>query len=312
MNGDVKFALNGVIPALVAPINDAGSIDFAILEKQVKYLVSHGAHGIFVNGSTGEGPLLSISEKVDLLRVARAAAGSEVFLVAACLAPSTEHVLREVDAMAAVGPDFVAAVTPYYYAPTQHIIIKHFRSIAAESPVPLVLYDIPSNTHSKIALDAIVELSHEKNIAGIKDSSGDAVSFARGLIHPDIPESFSWIQGDDYLDAFSMLSGASGIVTGLGNVRLDPYVALYGAAVAGNRNAALAAQREINSLAQIFECVGHRIIPAIKAAVAFDGRCLPRMKMEHHTLSAEDIETVLAVLNGLGAGLNRAAIIESD
>ncbi len=300
MTASTTPKLKGVIPALVTPIRDDGTIDFEILVKQVRYLVDRGANGMFINGTTGEGALLSTSEKADVLRTARDASDGRAFLVAACIAPSTEQVLREIDAMAPHGPDYIAAVSPYYYAPSQEIILNHFRALSQASPVPLVLYDIPPNTHSKIELATVVALSREKNIAGIKDSSGNAAGFTRGMLHPEIPADFSWIQGDDYLDAFSLLSGASGIVTGTGNVRLEPYVTLYNAALKGDRDGALSAQREINALCGIFEQVGGRVIPAIKAATALDGRCLPRMKMAYHTLASSDISKVRDIMQSLG------------
>ena len=105
----------------------------------------------------------------------------KIFLCAACLQPSTEMVMNEIKMIEKYKPDYIVAVTPYYYSTSQDIIIEHFKKIAHYSSVPLILYNIPQCTHNKIELNTVLELAKEKNIAGIKDSSGDFISFTRGV-----------------------------------------------------------------------------------------------------------------------------------
>jgi len=84
-------------------------------------------------------------------------------------------VLRELRSLARLEPEYVVAVSPYYLAMRQQDILEHFRQIAREAPAPLILYNIPGNTHNPMTLDTILELAQESNVAGIKDSSGDFI-----------------------------------------------------------------------------------------------------------------------------------------
>ncbi|GAG72039.1 unnamed protein product, partial [marine sediment metagenome] len=168
-----KKGLEGIIPALILPVNKEGKINFKLLEKQTTYLISESINGIFINGTTGEGAWLTMEEKVQVFKSIKEINKGKVFLCAACLQPTTELVISEIKIYEKYEPDYIVAVTPYYYSVSQDIIIEHFKKIADFSSVPLILYNIPQCTHNKIELSTILKLAKEENIAGIKDSSGD-------------------------------------------------------------------------------------------------------------------------------------------
>jgi len=294
-----KKRLEGVIPALILPVNKEGKINFKLLEKQTTYLISEGINGIFINGTTGEGAWLTMEEKVQVFKSVKEINKGKVFLCAACLQPFTEMVINEAKIFEKYKPDYLVAVTPYYYNVSQDAIIEHFRKIAHCSSVPLILYNIPQCTHNKIELSTILKLAKEENISGIKDSSGDFISFTRGMYAP-APESFSWIQGEDYLDGPSFNCGADGIVTGLGNLFIDPYVRMYEQAKKGNYQEVNEMQKKITELYEIIQTSGGKVIPAIKAGVALLGRSTKWMKMLSLTLGDEDIEKVKRVVIKLG------------
>jgi len=294
-----KKKLEGVIPALILPVNEKGKIDFKLLEKQTTYLISAGVNGLFINGTTGEGAWLTTDEKVEAFKVAKEISEGKVFLCAACIQPSTEIVINEIKAFEKLEPDYIVAVTPYYYSVSQNVIIEHFKKIAHYSSIPLILYNIPQCTHNKIELSTILKLSQEENIAGVKDSSGDFISFTRGSC-TSVPESFSWIQGEDYLDGPAFNCGANGIVTGLGNVWIEPYIKMFQAAKARNNSRVNEIQKEINNLYELIQITGGKVIPAIKAAVTLLGRSTKWMKILSLTLGDEDIEKVKRVIIKLG------------
>ena len=294
-----KKRLAGFIPAPLTPLTEGGSVDFGLLEKQVEYLVAAGADGLFVNGTTGEGAWLATREKADILRAAKEVVAGRAFLAAACLQPSTPQVLAELEVMLPLEPDFVVAVAPYYYAVPQEAVAAHFRQLARRSPVPLILYNIPQCTHNPIALDTVLELAREPNIAGIKDSSGDFISFCRGLA-ADVPEGFSWIMGEDYLDGPAMLTGADGIVSGLSNVWAGFHAALVRAAQAGDRAGVLASQAKIHQLYGIHRVTGGKVIPALKAGAELFGRSTRHMRLASLSLGDGEAAAVRGVLEGLG------------
>jgi len=230
---DNKKKLTGIIPAIIIPLGKDGQIDRDSLIKQTDYLSTAGVHGFFINGTTGEGPWLSIEEKKTVYQIVQKTRKKSQFLCAACIRPSTEMVLKEIKIFSDLEPDYIVAVTPYYYHVSQGDILYHFTEIAKESPVPVIVYHIPQVTHNNIELSTILKLANIENIAGVKDSSGNFVNFSRGCLS-QVPAHFSWIQGEDYLDAASLNIGADGIVTGLGNVYIEPYIRMYQAALSND------------------------------------------------------------------------------
>lgn len=290
--------LNGVIPAVIVPFDEDSQINTQLLRKQIDYLASSGVQGFFVNGTTGEGAWLSVEEKIKVYRIIREMKKKDQFLCAACIQPSTEMVLREIGVFTPLEPDYIVAVTPYYYGVSQNDILCHFREIAHHSSVPIIIYQIPQNTHNHIEISTILELAHSDNIAGIKDSSGNFVNFSRACLNK-VPDYFSWIQGEDYLDAASLNIRANGMVTGLGNVYIEPYVEMYQAAHSNDFEKVYQMQRKINALYEIIQVTGIKVIPSIKAAVSLLGRSNKWMKMASQTLNTHEVNRVKEVLESL-------------
>ena len=290
--------LRGVIPALIAPIKEDGTVDYTLLEKQVNYLCQGGISGIFVNGTTGEGAYFDTQEKLRILKKVQEFIPGGVSLCAACIQPSTAQVLEEMRIFKKLRPDFVVAVSPFYLGASQDVILHHFREIAKAAPAPLILYNIPQNTHNPISLETIFKLAGEKNIAGIKDSSRNMVTFSRGVLST-LPGSFAWIQGDDYLEAVSYLIGAKGVVTGLGNIWIDPYIELYRSFQKNDITGIREGQRKINALLEILEVTGYKVIPSIKAATELLGRGSRLMRIPAMVLSDGEIDKIAHVLSKL-------------
>ncbi len=297
-HGSVKKKLEGVIPAPLTPLTEQGRVDFSLLQKQISWFLQAGVNGLFVCGTTGEGAYLTTAEKRDIFTAVREVTGTRVPLCLACIQPSTSQVLEELAALESLEPDFVVAVTPFYYGMPQEAILAHFRDIARRSPVPVILYNIPQCTHNPVAVETVLELAHAQNIAGVKDSSGDFVSFTRGLL-ASVPAHFSWIMGEDALDGPALLAGADGIVSGLSNVWVQFYVDLYRAAAAGEREGVKKSQARIDRLYAIHRVTGGKVIPVLKAGASFFGRCSLRMKIPSLTLSEGEAQAVRSVLREL-------------
>lgn len=290
-----KKRLEGVIPALILPVEENGKMNFNFLEKQVNYLSSAGVDGVFINGTTGEGAWLTLEKKVQIFKLVKEFSEGKIFLCAACLQPSTDMVINEIKIIEKYEPDYIVAVTPYYHSVSQDIIIEHFKKIAHYSSVPLILYNIPQCTHNKIELNTVLELAKEENIAGVKDSSGDFISFTRG-VYTSMFESFSWIQGEDYLDGPSFNIGADGVVTGLGNVFIEPYIQMYKEAKKENYQKVNEMQKKINKLYEIIQVTGGKVIPAIKAGTALLGRSSKWMKVISMSLNNNEVRKIEKIL----------------
>jgi 4-hydroxy-tetrahydrodipicolinate synthase len=299
MTAKEKQQLRGVIPAIISPMDEQGKIEFGLLEKQAAYLSGAGVHGFFIGGTTAEGAYLSTEEKGEIFKAVRRVSQGRQFLCAAYIQPSTDAVLEQMRALEATEPDYIVAVTPYYLAMRQEDILQHFRRVAAAAPAPLILYNIPGNTHNLIALETVLQLAQEKNIVGIKDSTGNFVDFSRGVLG-ESPEGFVWIQGEDYLDGPSLMAGCHGIVTGLGNARIEPYVRIYKAAREEDWQTVRACQARINVLYGIIRLCGNSIAAA-KAAAELSGRGSRWMRQNSQSLSDGQIREVQRILREFDA-----------
>ncbi|HUZ17202.1 MAG TPA: dihydrodipicolinate synthase family protein [Spirochaetia bacterium] len=291
-------AIHGVIPALTLSLNDEGTIAFDVMERQISYLIHGGISGLFVNGTTGEGAFLSSVEKRTVLGFVRSIVGTRIPLYAVCLQPSTEAVIQEIREIEGEQPDYVTAVTPYYYPADQAVIEDHFTKIADASPVPLVVYDIPGNTGNTISAETLIALSKHPNIVGVKDSSGDFSKFCKVFLNVD-HSSFACIQGDDYLNGGALLLGAPAVVTGMGNVRIEPFVRMYAAARQCDIESVRESQLLMFQMGEIFDLV-HDTISCVKAGLEILGRGSRRMKLPSMTASEAQVEAIRGVLEFLG------------
>lgn len=295
---DMAANLKGVIPALAVSLTEQGRIDHELVRRQISYLVRGGIHGLFVNGTTGEGAILTTAEKLEILQLVKSSADVNIAVCAVSIQPSTEAALAEIRQFQDISPDFVAVTTPYYYALPQEAIIEHFVTIADASPIPLVLYNIPQNTHNAMTADTIARLASHPNIAGIKDSSGDFETFNQ-VVYSVGGARFTCLQGSDVLAAASFAAGAAGIVTGLGNARIEPYIDLHRAACADDRPGMKSAQMRIYAMTKIIDASGGKGISAIKAAMECQNRGRRSMKSPYMAVNDTEFDKIRSVIDGL-------------
>ena len=199
----------GVITAMVTPFADDGSLDLEAAAALARWLADHGSDGLVVAGTTGEGPVLSDEEKLDLWRAVSEAVTIPV--VAGTGSNDTAHSVELTRRATACGVASALVVTPYYNRPSQAGIEAHFRAVAAASDLPLLVYDIPVRTGRKVAHDVLVRLAREvPTVVGVKDASGDPAGSARLLA--DAPDSFELYSGDDGLTLPLLAIGAVGVI----------------------------------------------------------------------------------------------------
>ncbi len=261
--------IGGVLPAVITPLRRDDRLDEQAFERHLRNLLDAGVHGLFIGGTAGEGPYITPEERAELWQVATATAGDEIRLVVAFLQPDTRSVLRAMQQFAQRQgrrrPDFVSAITPLYYPMDQTALIAHFEAIAEEAPAPLIIYNIPGNTHNPLTLDTLMQLGRHPRIAGVKESSGDFALFSQGVLNCDRAE-FAWIQGKDLLDGPALMIGAPALITGLGNVWIEPYLELYQAATKHAWDEVDRYQRLINGLSHALRSAGVSPLSATKSA----------------------------------------------
>jgi len=243
----------GVVPPVVTPRTAEGDLDLAGLEAVVEHLIQGGVTGLFPLGSTGETPYLTQAERAEVLRTVVSANAGRVPLLVGANDQTVDRVIDEARVVLSIGADALVVTSPYYALSDDAEVLRHFRSIAAAVDVPVFAYDIPVRTHYKLPVALVSELAHDGTLAGVKDSSGDDVSFRQlALATRDVP-GFSLFTGHEVVCDGAMLSGAAGIVPGLGNVDPAGYRRLYDAAVAGDWEAA---RTEQDRLTRLFSIVG--------------------------------------------------------
>ena len=198
-----------VATAMITPFGDGGSLALDVAADLARWLVEHGNEGLVVAGTTGESATLTHDEQIALIETVVGAV--DVPVVAGAGSNDTRAAVDLTERATAAGATGILSVTPYYNRPSQAALVSHFRTIAASTDLPIMLYDIPGRTGRKIATDTLLELAHDvDNIVALKDAAGDPAETA--LFLSQAPEGFEVYSGDDKLNLALLAIGAVGVV----------------------------------------------------------------------------------------------------
>jgi 4-hydroxy-tetrahydrodipicolinate synthase len=200
--------LRGIFPAIPTPVNPDDSINVAATRSLLGYLLKQGIDGVLPLGGTGEYGALSRSERVRMIEVTAKEAAGRVPVIAGVLDPGYHDAIQAAKDFAAAGADALLVLTPYYTNPTQAGIRDYFLRYADESPVPILLYEIPYRTRIAITPEVIHELSRHERIIGMKACNTDMWHFLRVVAGVD--QSFSVLSGEDTLFPLHVAAGARG------------------------------------------------------------------------------------------------------
>jgi len=199
-----------VVTAMVTPFGSDGELDLDAAALLARHLVDNGSDGIVVAGTTGEGPVLTDAERIDLFRAVIEAV--TVPVIATSGTNDTGHSIIMTKEAAAAGAAGVLVVTPYYNRPSAAGLSAHFRAVAAASELPVVLYDIPVRSGRRIGADLTILLARDvANIVAVKDATGDVASAAR--VVSEAPTGFEVYCGDDPLTLPFASIGGVGIIS---------------------------------------------------------------------------------------------------
>jgi len=226
--------LRGVFVPLITPYASDGSVALDALEGLANAMLDAGAAGLVPLGTTGEVPLLEADEKRAIVDVcARVAAERDAQLIVGAGTNSTRATVDAVRALSSVpGATAALCVVPYYVRPSQAGIVAHFAEVAAASPVPLVVYNIPPRTGRLLEPDGLLELARTPNICGVKQSIG-ALDDGTLRVLAEAPEEFAILSGDDALMFPLVLLGAAGAICASAHVCTERFVAMIECGLAG-------------------------------------------------------------------------------
>lgn len=222
-----------MIPPLVTPFHANGALDLAAFEANLEAYAAFDLGGYLVLGSNGEAASLEQEEKLVLVRVARAGAGSRLLLAGTGL-ESTRATVAFTSRVAEAGVDAVLVLTPHYYKPqmTAEALIRHFEAVADASPIPVLLYSVPQFTGLPFAPGVAAALAKHPNVRGMKESSGDIGLLARIL--SAVPQGFQVACGSATVFYPALCLGAPAGVLAVACCAPGPAVALHRAFEAGD------------------------------------------------------------------------------
>jgi len=218
----------GVVPPLVTLLNPGEEIDQQGTRKLIEHVISGGVHGIFLLGTTGEGMRIRDKECQKAIEIAIEQVNGRATVMVNCSDFGTRRALERIRIAERLGAD-AAVVTISYYLPgfSQEEMAIHYKQLAAESKIPLFIYNLPQGGRAAIELDTVEELSEVENIAGIKDSSQDQEPLSKLIQRFKDREDFRVFVGTEVLMVKCLISGAHGCVPSIGNVRPDLCINIY-------------------------------------------------------------------------------------
>jgi 4-hydroxy-tetrahydrodipicolinate synthase len=265
--------LTGVLPALISPLNSDGTVDEGAVARLVEHVIKGGVRGVLALGSTGETASLDETARRALLSSVVAAAAGRVPVICGVAQSHLAAARTEVEAAARLGAVAALVAPPFYYLIDQPTVLAFYRRLAKDSPIPILLYNIPQYTKVVAEPATVATLAHEGTIAGIKDSSRDFEYFegvciaARGL------PAFRIFTGSDTMLLPSLTMGGAGTICGAANVAPHWVVRIF---EAFQRRDVVAARQAQDDLYQLVMVLRGGVFPAaIKAACHQQGLCEP-------------------------------------
>ena len=263
--------IQGSIVALVTPMHEDGSVDFAALRKLIDWHVAEGTDCISVVGTTGESPTVTVDEQKEIIRVTVEHVAGRVPVMAGCGANSTAEAITLARYAREVGANCQLQVVPYYNKPTQEGIYAHFRAIAdvTGSDLPVLLYNVPGRTVADLQHETVLRLAQVPGIIGIKEATGN-IDRAQWLIR-EAPAGFGVYSGDDPTAVALMLCGGQGNVSVTANVAPRLMHELCMAAITGDAKGAMQLQRRLMPLHRNLFVEANPI--PVKWALSRLGRC---------------------------------------
>jgi 4-hydroxy-tetrahydrodipicolinate synthase len=206
----------GSIVALVTPMHEDGSVDYAALRRLIDWHIAEGTNCIGVVGTTGESPTVSMDENCEIIRVAVEHAAGRVPIMAGTGANCTAEAIELTRFAKQVGADCHLSVVPYYNRPSQEGIYQHFKAITEAVDLPLVLYNVPGRTVADMLPETTLRLAQLPGVVGIKEATGNIERACFLIKHA--PKGFAIYSGDDSTAVALMLLGGQGNVSVTANV----------------------------------------------------------------------------------------------
>ena len=223
-----------VLVALVTPFDADGEVDWPAVETLMDDVITAGADGLVITGTTGETSTLTDPEKLKLVEVGKSVSAGRAKIITGGGSNETAHAIDLYKKSEKLGADGIMIVTPYYNKPTQAGVLTHFRLIADATDLPVILYDIPGRAGIEIKYETFLRAAKHPNIIAVKDAKGNLAEASRVMNETDL----MYFSGDDANTLPLMSIGAKGLIGVTANIAATPYRIIVDAVNRGDLAAA--------------------------------------------------------------------------
>ena len=288
--------IRGSIPAIVTPMQEDGSLDLATLRRLLDWHIAEGSDAVVVVGTTGESPTVDMDEHCLLIRETVAHVAGRIPVIAGTGANSTSEAVDLAQCAKAAGASAHLSVVPYYNKPTQEGLYQHFKAIADEVELPLIVYNVPGRTVADLSNDTTLRLAQVPGIVGIKDATGN---LERGIdLIKRAPPGFAIYSGDDATGFALVLLGGHGVITVTGNVAPKLMHQMVMAGLNGDIRTGRAINDQLLGLHKQLFCEANPI--PVKWACARMGLIKDTLRLPLTTLSSDCHERVRVAMREAG------------
>lgn len=291
-----KLEIKGIIPPVVTPMNADETVNIAELRNQVERQIAGGVHGIFPFGTNGEGYILSLKEKEEILEATIDQVKGRIPVYAGTGCISTQDTIYMSKRAEQLGADALSIITPSFAVASQKELYDHYVEVAKHVNIPIVLYNIPPRTGNKLLPETVAKLAKDVDvILGAKDSSGDRENLKAYITQTrDVGKDFAVLAGNDGNIVFCLKEGGAGGIAGRANLWPATVASIYDHFVAGELEEAEAAQEAISKIQRVFKYGNPNTI--IKKAVNLLGYPVGDCRRPFNYLCDEGVEELKAVL----------------
>jgi 4-hydroxy-tetrahydrodipicolinate synthase len=291
--------IEGTMTAIVTPFKTDGTIDQDALRAHIHAQIESGMDAIVPCGTTGETPTLTLDEYKLVVSTTVEMAGGAIPVIAGSGSNDTRTAVETTQLAHALGADVALVVTPWYNKPGPAMLEAHFRRVAADGGLPVMLYNVPGRTGLNMSSTVCSNLSRVDNIIAVKEASGN-LGQVQEIIGNTDPDRFTILSGDDGMALAMYALGAHGLVSVAGNVVPDELINLRGRFLAGDVAGAAALNRRLFPLFQALFCESNPV--PCKAALSMMGRMTDVVRPPLGPLQEMSTERIRIVLTMLGIG----------
>ncbi|HBG21840.1 MAG: 4-hydroxy-tetrahydrodipicolinate synthase [Syntrophaceticus sp.] len=289
-------AFGRILTAMVTPMKENGEVDYDVAAELACHLSETGSEGIVVAGTTGESPVLSSAEKCQLLKVVKGAVSGKSKVIAGTGSNDTAASIELTKEAEKTGCDGIMLVTPYYNKPSQEGLYQHFKAVASETGLPVILYNVPGRTAMNMLPETVARLAEIENVVAVKEASGSLNQVAD--IKRNTPDDFLVYSGDDFLTLPMLSVGGYGVISVAAHVAGDMIREMLTFFVTGKVKAARELHLKLFPLYKVLFITTNPV--PVKAAVELIGINVGAPRLPLVRATEEEVEAIKEEMDKLG------------